>query len=181
MENITEYTREHSDKNIGSESQNALTVNETQLKMKQFPFNIAHLNALIHSTQHFLQKAKVAISGCKTKQSLLQALVYKFFQGKKPLSILTFKYLNQQLTAWPAPPQMRDLSVSQNVSDPFSLSFLCALMIHLVTDIFRSAPLSLLIFVFCFTCPPCDPAGFGSIFVKTAQLCLHAVLISTVP
>ena len=34
VENITEYTREHSDKNIGSGSQNALTVNETQLKTK---------------------------------------------------------------------------------------------------------------------------------------------------
>ena len=34
VENITEYTREHSRKNIGSESQNALTINEIQLKTK---------------------------------------------------------------------------------------------------------------------------------------------------
>ena len=30
VENITEYTREHSGKNIVSESNNALTINETQ-------------------------------------------------------------------------------------------------------------------------------------------------------
>ena len=75
---------------------------------------------------------------------------------------------------------MCDLSVPQNVSY-FSLSFLHRLMICWVTDIFRFAPFSLLIFVFCFACPPCDPAGFGSIFVKTAQLCLRVVLISIVP
>ena len=34
VEDITKYTKEHSNKNIGSGSQNALTFNETLLKMK---------------------------------------------------------------------------------------------------------------------------------------------------
>ena len=67
VENITEYTREHSNKNIGSGSYNALTVNETQSKMKYFQFNIAHLITLKHSTYHLLQQAKFAISGCIMK------------------------------------------------------------------------------------------------------------------
>ena len=102
--NITECTREHSYKNIGSESQNILTVNETQLKTKQFPFNIVHLITLRHSTQHFLQQVKFAISGCKTKQFLLQAIVYKFSLGEKARVSSHFQIFKlKQLTAWAAP------------------------------------------------------------------------------
>ena len=122
-------TKEHSYKNIGSGSQNVLTANETWLKTKQFPFNITHLIALIHSTQHFLRQANFAISGCKTKQFLLQTIVYKFFQEKAPVSSNFQVFKLKQLTAWAAP-QTCDLSVPQNVSYPYFLSFLCALMIR---------------------------------------------------
>ena len=115
VENITEYTRERSGENIGSESQNALTVYETQWKTKQFPFNIAHLITSIHSTWHFLQQEKFAVSGCKTKQFLLQAMVYNFFPGKKPLQLLTFKYLNKTLDRLGSPQRM-NFPIPKNVS-----------------------------------------------------------------
>ena len=113
--NITDCTGEHSGKNIGSESQNTLTVNETQSKLKQFPFNIVHLITLRYSTQHFLQQVKFAISGCKMKIVHLTSDPLQVFLGEKaPVSSNFPIFKLNQLTAWVAP-KTCDLSVPQNV------------------------------------------------------------------
>ena len=92
---------------------NTLPVNETQLKTKQFPFNIVHLITLIHSTFCFLQQAKVAASDCKMKQFLLQANGLQIFSREKVLPSFYFSIFKlQQQNAWAAP-QTYDLSVSR--------------------------------------------------------------------
>ena len=122
-------TEKHSDKNIGLGNQNVLTTNETQLKTKQFTFNITHLITLIHSTQHFLQQAKFAVSGCKTKQFLLQALSYKFFPREKALLSSNFQIFKQkQQTAW-VPPKRVTFRFFERFISLFS-SFLRMLMIN---------------------------------------------------
>ena len=120
-------TEEHSDKNIGSGDQNALTANETQLKTKQLTFNIAHLITLIYSTQHFLQQEKFAVSGCKTKQFLLQALSYNFSREKSPVTS-RFQIFKQNSRPLGFPPKRVTFRFFECFKSFFS-SFLCMLMI----------------------------------------------------
>ena len=63
---------------------NTLTVNETQLKMKQFLFNIIHLVALIHSTFRSLQRQKLHFLTVKRSSSSYKQKSLQFFQGKRP-------------------------------------------------------------------------------------------------
>ena len=122
VEIITEYTREHSNKNIGSESQNVLIVNETQSKTKQFLFNIVHSISFEHSTQHPLQQGKFTISYCKTKQFVLQTTAHNFFPGEKPLFPPTFLYLNQNSKPFGLP-QPCDLWAPKKPFNLTNLSF----------------------------------------------------------
>ena len=90
-------------KNIGSESQNDLTVNEKQLKMKQFPFNIVHFTTFKHCTRHFLQQEKLKFYYCKTKQFLLQQVFHKSHQEKSP-SLSNSPILIQKAKTFGLPP-----------------------------------------------------------------------------
>ena len=92
---------------------NTLTVNETQLKMKQFPFNICSFNHTDTFHISLSPAGKNAVFYCKTKQFLLQVNGLQVFPGKKSFSKFYFQIFKLQLqTTWAAP-QTSDLSVPQ--------------------------------------------------------------------
>ena len=93
---------------------NTLTVNETQLKTKQFLFNIIHLVALIHSTFRSLQRQKLHFLTVKQNSSSYKQKSLQIFQGKIPSSVLSLLYLNY--TRIVRDPPTCDFRVSPNLS-----------------------------------------------------------------
>ena len=85
---------------------NTLTVNGTQLKTKQFPFNIVHLITFDAFHLALLPPCKkIAVSACKMKQFLLQQTVYKFFPGKKSFLSLNFTIFKLHSRSFGLPPK----------------------------------------------------------------------------
>ena len=76
---------------------NTLTVNETQLKTKQFLFNIIHLVALIHSTFSSLQRQKLHFLTVKRSSSYYKQKSLQIFLGKSLSLVLSLQYLNYTL------------------------------------------------------------------------------------
>ena len=109
METIIKYTREHSYKNIGLESQNDLMVNETQLKMKQFPFNIVHFITFEHSTQHFLQQAKNCNFIIAKQSGSSSNNQFTSFSGKNPPFFLSFPIYTRTSSTFRFPHQCFNL------------------------------------------------------------------------
>ena len=119
---------------------------------------------MTHSTFHFLQQAKVAVSDCKTKYFLLQANGLQVFPGENPSLSSTFKYLNYNSRPLGLPPKrMTFQSPHASYSSVFP-AHAHDLLRNCRT--FQSYPFITIHFVFSLVCPSYDPPGFGSTFTK---------------
>ena len=137
---------------------NTLTVNETQLKTKQFPFNIVHLITLIHSTFCFLQQAKLQFLIVKRNSSSYKQMVYKFFQGKSPLSKSNFQIFNYNCRPFELPPKRLAFQFP-NASYPFIFSAHAHDWLSNCRT-FQSCSFVTIHFVFSSVFPSCDPSCF---------------------